>query len=1030
MADDSGLLGPPKTANYRPSYVPGPEWAMNGIGLFNNRVVDDMRRDPQVSLCFGYKKSIVFTAEFEYEANSPEIKRFVEENHQRFWRKGLPIALEKLAYGYTGSESMYRMKDGLYQWDYLKPIYPSDVLPWTVKGQLAYLTVGSGMLSVLGGRPWNANKEKDEEDDDDRAINGSVKLRAATSHKPGKGIWFVHDNIYSQWFGRSCLAPAWTPWRWKTMPDGANEIIAKWYFRHSFSGMEVRYPNVSFQDETTGRIITGQEYARQLATMTKAGASIVLPSDYDENGNLQWEIKQYAKIEGSASNLLEWVNAYLDVQIQRAIDIPDELITHHGSTGGYSRSQVSLTTFLQGSDRLVDAANEEFDDQCMRGLVHLNFGPKARYSIKPKSFIPKEAPPGAPPPAPGGVPPGEANPLAGMFGDDKDKPLQFSASALTAPATVVPMRWGEVVTRQAPHTMIIGPSGSGKSVMAQAIAANLSGKLLVIDPVWRPGNWGGLPAVTVTEDGGYDQIDKALQWVLDEMKRRGAQLQKGVRDFEPITIIWDEVPDTVAELPNAGVVVRRLGQRGRHSNIRLVGIGQSDRVGAWGIEGYGDVPENFAHIYLGDKAADKIPSLAGQERPGVLEWKGKTYPIDLSAVMEMAQKPIPDDHALSPPGIELTGADGGYQMSAGSLIELAFDLSWTPVPIAHRDGSPGVKAVNEHGRALYGRDAERVLAHQADLLRRATLRQKPTPVSKDTLDDLGKHIDAANADRDREYDGGWPTGDYKEPLAATAPGGRKPLEETGPHQALEETGENAKPEVPDDAPTPEDLAFELESDAADDISTDQELSPETQAAFDRDFDALMRGERPEEKTYFAPRGGAKIKGQMYEAGTEIPADVVAKIPLKKRNQLDTKSEPVTFNDVAKRVGGSAFKAGAHALHGLNKVAKQGLRIVKGDESLTHAAHRAKQKVQVRFGRLEQRYGKAAAYAMAGAYVGSWVLWGTNPALAAVVAPEPMAQLIGIAEGIKRAKNYIAPTPVELSQFAAWLKEKREAERGK
>lgn len=204
--------------------------------------------------------------------------------------------------------------------------------------------------------------------------------------------------------------------------------------------------------------------------------------------------------------------------------------------------------------------------------------------------------------------------------------------------------WWKIATQDALHIRLIGPSGWGKSVIAQALASEFDGKLIIIDPVWKRGNWGGLPAVTVDAGGEFGPIEAALNAIIREMKDRGAHLQTVDNPtFERLTILFDEVPDTVTELPEqAGLLVRRLGQRGRHGNMHLIGMGQSERVKAWGLEGYGDAAENFATIYLGSKAIKRLPEHLRdvQAYPAVLEWRGKEIPIDTTQVLRLSQRPI------------------------------------------------------------------------------------------------------------------------------------------------------------------------------------------------------------------------------------------------------------------------------------------------------------------------------------------------------------------------------------------------------
>lgn len=413
MANDvNGLVGPPKTRDYRPSFFFGGGLFGFGNQQFHNRDVESMRRDAQVSLCIGYRKAPVHTAEFDYAANSPAVKKFIEETTKRFWRKSLPVALESVDYGYCGSEALYKLDSSGPSFDKLKPLLPWDVRPYTKAGQLDSVRVMSA------GSRGQQGKQRSQ---------GLVELKAATPKVPAKGVWFVHNQssgMYNQWFGLSEYAPAWNPWRWKTMPDGAQDIIGKWYYRFAYSGMTIKHPNTSYRDPTTGAEIPAQDYARQIGEWAKTGANFTLPSDTDGDGHALWEIVNYAKVEGDGGkNVIDYVNAYLDVQIQRGLNIPDELITHQGNTGGYSRSQISLTAFLVYCEQILHAILEAFVDQILRPLVFLRFGPRAKFTVTPKPLVPpdQEAAKSA----------GAANPMAGLMGGQQGQGQQQQQTTAT-----------------------------------------------------------------------------------------------------------------------------------------------------------------------------------------------------------------------------------------------------------------------------------------------------------------------------------------------------------------------------------------------------------------------------------------------------------------------------------------------------------------------------------------------------------------------------------------------------------------------
>src|SRR3990167_687505 len=198
------LTGSPRTGGYRTNRLMSLASApiFGGWGPFHLGHVDQMRRDPQIKLCLGYRKAPLYQAEFVVEAANPEEKAYVEASYTRFWRKSLRLALRSYEYGYAGCEVLYKQKAGRIIFDRLKYIHPSDVVPYTLKSQLAYMRV---IMST--GAP--------------------VELTAATQELPGKAFWLAHDADCNPWFGQSVMETIWVPWRMKNMPQGALEVLFK-----------------------------------------------------------------------------------------------------------------------------------------------------------------------------------------------------------------------------------------------------------------------------------------------------------------------------------------------------------------------------------------------------------------------------------------------------------------------------------------------------------------------------------------------------------------------------------------------------------------------------------------------------------------------------------------------------------------------------------------------------------------------------------------------------------------------------------
>ncbi len=233
----------------------------------------------------------------------------------------------------------------------------------------------------------------------------------------------------------------------------------------------------------------------------------------------------------------------------------------------------------------------------------------------------------------------------------KSAPIQESPKLRLAPLEAVVSQ----LIQLAPHIGIIGKTGDGKTTTGEAIIRLLHGEAFVVDPKWWRGKWGGLAAVGIDDDAGYGQIAIGLRTVFAEFNRRRIYKRDNPEaTFTDLWLIWDEINDTMEEIPDAGVPLRRLLRVGREYNVHVLFFPQSDRVGALGLDGHGDAVDNVLWVYLGADArkivnrlvADKkmdTPNaqyVLGLARPCVVAHGGQHYAVDLSNAPKLAEGPL------------------------------------------------------------------------------------------------------------------------------------------------------------------------------------------------------------------------------------------------------------------------------------------------------------------------------------------------------------------------------------------------------
>ncbi len=250
--------------------------------------------------------------------------------------------------------------------------------------------------------------------------------------------------------------------------------------------------------------------------------------------------------------------------------------------------------------------------------------------------------------------------------------------------------------------MIIGNMGSGKSTVAQYLAYTIGGRVTVYEPEGTPDDWTGLEVIGKGEDFGA--IDAAMEYDLEDLssqiKLRTAKGDAALAGTERC-LIAEEFPERVNKCASAPEWIDRHGRRGRKAKRFLILLSQFDRVSAWGLEGRGDLVDNFLKLRLGKVAvshamklkrddlvmwlrADKSRALLDDEPvqlPPYRELKMVTtrLPVTVAQSPETTAEPTPNDFS--------DGADSALWRAISAHLEVGRGESFIVKEILGYQGS-------------------------------------------------------------------------------------------------------------------------------------------------------------------------------------------------------------------------------------------------------------------------------------------------------------------------------------------------------
>ncbi len=244
-----------------------------------------------------------------------------------------------------------------------------------------------------------------------------------------------------------------------------------------------------------------------------------------------------------------------------------------------------------------------------------------------------------------------------------------------------------------PHTMIAGGTGTGKTTLSRIELyerLNIGYAGIVLDPKGK--DWYGLPVFGGGRD--FEAILSVLDQLHGEMAARFRAYADGERQFQPIKVLVDEVPDIMDSCLDMrrkladgrwSRFARQLGSLAREIGMSVTLMTQSPLVEDIGMNSA--MRKNFTRIALGDETRRLLAEepdtkrraalrdlLRGQQYPAAMMRRGQVYLLDTSNVTRLAQR-----YMASPLHWSVSAPVSRPVVSAAAKADSAVSIS-IPVP--------------------------------------------------------------------------------------------------------------------------------------------------------------------------------------------------------------------------------------------------------------------------------------------------------------------------------------------------------------
>lgn len=336
---------------------------------FNMWTIEQMLMEPEVRIALNIRAAPIFGVEWAYkvpddsprgfsykpgiQSDHPEVGEFVQRQLEKIWHNHIHELMESQKYGWAGGEVLLRLsKSKQVEFNRLETRRAEDMRLMVRDGE----RVGLQISQVNPG--------------------GKVNLEFP------EALIVRHDPQPGEHYGRSVLLGAYSPWADKWMEGGALDVRRLYMHKDAYGGSDLGYPDGESYIDGLDNPVPNRDIARQIVEQMRAGSVTTRPSTRDANGNELWPLTT-ATTASNPSHILQYPKD-LDSEIRTGIGVIDGIADNEGSTGLGDTKNVAMAAFCASLDCLVISLVSDIDQQVIRHLVELNFGPGQEYQIMHK----------------------------------------------------------------------------------------------------------------------------------------------------------------------------------------------------------------------------------------------------------------------------------------------------------------------------------------------------------------------------------------------------------------------------------------------------------------------------------------------------------------------------------------------------------------------------------------------------------------------------------------------------------------------